>query len=186
MLVASINPSPGRYFNDPDAPVTSSPAEIQRYLSKIHGRGCAVFDVHGDLLKNIINHIPPERIKDVIHLDMANPYMNYRYNPLQKVSNEKKSLIVGGLLDAFYKLWKGAWGVRLEHILRYILLTLLKQPTSNLSDIPRIIHDIQFRGKYFKNIENNVYNHAVDKDISTLRVEVLNATVFFGIMHMSG
>ena len=37
MLVASMNPSPGGYFNDPDAPVTSSPAEMQRYLGKISG-----------------------------------------------------------------------------------------------------------------------------------------------------
>ncbi len=37
MLVASMNPSPGGYFNDPNAPVTSSPAEMQRYLSKISG-----------------------------------------------------------------------------------------------------------------------------------------------------
>jgi magnesium chelatase family protein len=37
MLVASMNPSPGGYFNDPDAPITTSPAEMQRYLSKISG-----------------------------------------------------------------------------------------------------------------------------------------------------
>jgi magnesium chelatase family protein len=37
MLVASMNPSPSGYFNDPDAPRTSSPAEMQRYLGKISG-----------------------------------------------------------------------------------------------------------------------------------------------------
>ena len=31
----------------------------------VHGRGCAIFDVHGDLLSNILTHIPAERIKDV-------------------------------------------------------------------------------------------------------------------------
>jgi magnesium chelatase family protein len=34
MLVASMNPSPSG-FNDPDSPQTSSPHEMQRYLSKI-------------------------------------------------------------------------------------------------------------------------------------------------------
>ena len=38
MLVASMNPSPSGYFNDPDAPMTSSPAEMQRYLSKLSQR----------------------------------------------------------------------------------------------------------------------------------------------------
>ncbi|ALM06950.1 magnesium chelatase [Sediminicola sp. YIK13] len=46
MLVASMNPSPSGYFNDPDAPVTSSPAEIQRYLSKVSGPLLDRIDIH--------------------------------------------------------------------------------------------------------------------------------------------
>jgi magnesium chelatase family protein len=46
MLVASMNPSPGGYFNDPNAPVTSSPAEMQRYLSKVSGPLLDRIDIH--------------------------------------------------------------------------------------------------------------------------------------------
>lgn len=113
----------------------------------LHNRGCAVFDVHGDLLQNIRNHIPQHRVKDVIHLDIADPHLSYRYNPIRKVSKEKQSLVVSGLLDSFQKLWKGAWGVKLEHILRYIILTLISQPKADLSDIPKIIHDGSFRDR---------------------------------------
>ncbi len=120
----------------------------------INGRGCAVFDVHGDLLKNVLGNIPENRIADVVHLDIASPLMVYRYNPLRKVSEEKRSLVAGGLLDAFHKLWRGAWGVKLEHILRYILVTLLSAPSADLGDIPRIIHDIGFRERCIGFVEN--------------------------------
>jgi len=46
MLVASMNPSPSGYFNDPDAPVQSSPAEMQRYLSKVSGPLLDRIDIH--------------------------------------------------------------------------------------------------------------------------------------------
>ncbi|WP_434036595.1 YifB family Mg chelatase-like AAA ATPase [Formosa sp. 4Alg 33] len=46
MLVASMNPSPSGYFNDPGSPVTSSPAEMQRYLGKISGPLLDRIDIH--------------------------------------------------------------------------------------------------------------------------------------------
>ena len=46
MLVASMNPSPGGYFNDPNAPIMSSPAEMQRYLSKVSGPLLDRIDIH--------------------------------------------------------------------------------------------------------------------------------------------
>ncbi|MFK5974794.1 MAG: YifB family Mg chelatase-like AAA ATPase [Flavobacteriaceae bacterium] len=46
MLVASMNPSPSGYFNDPDAPMTSSPAEMQRYLGKVSGPLLDRIDIH--------------------------------------------------------------------------------------------------------------------------------------------
>ena len=46
MLVASMNPSPSGFFNDPDSPQTSSPHEMTRYLSKISGPLLDRIDIH--------------------------------------------------------------------------------------------------------------------------------------------
>lgn len=59
MLVASMNPSPGGYFNDPDAPVTSSAADMQRYLSKISGPLLDRIDIHIE-----VTPVPFEKLSD--------------------------------------------------------------------------------------------------------------------------
>ena len=59
MLVASMNPSPGGYFNDPDAPVTTSPAEMQRYLGKISGPLLDRIDIHIE-----VTPVPFEKLSD--------------------------------------------------------------------------------------------------------------------------
>jgi len=59
MLVASMNPSPGGYFNDPDAPVSSSPAEMQRYLSKVSGPLLDRIDIHIE-----VTPVPFEKLSD--------------------------------------------------------------------------------------------------------------------------
>ncbi|WP_299224120.1 YifB family Mg chelatase-like AAA ATPase [uncultured Psychroserpens sp.] len=59
MLVASMNPSPGGYFNDPNAPVTSSPAEMQRYLSKISGPLLDRIDIHVE-----VTPVPFDKLSD--------------------------------------------------------------------------------------------------------------------------
>jgi len=46
MLVASMNPSPSGYFNDSKNSVSSSPNEMQRYLSKISGPLLDRIDIH--------------------------------------------------------------------------------------------------------------------------------------------
>ncbi|NER16372.1 YifB family Mg chelatase-like AAA ATPase [Spongiivirga citrea] len=59
MLVASMNPSPGGYFNDPDAPVMTSPAEMQRYLGKISGPLLDRIDIHIE-----VTPVPFEKLSD--------------------------------------------------------------------------------------------------------------------------
>lgn len=59
MLVASMNPSPSGFFNDPNAPLTSSPAEMQRYMGKISGPLLDRIDIHVE-----VNPVPFEKLTE--------------------------------------------------------------------------------------------------------------------------
>ncbi|MGK4567921.1 YifB family Mg chelatase-like AAA ATPase [Flavobacterium sp. 3HN19-14] len=61
MLVASMNPSPGGFFNDPNAPVTSSPNEMQRYLSKISVPLLDRIDIHIEVTPVPFDKLSEER-----------------------------------------------------------------------------------------------------------------------------
>jgi len=75
MLVASMNPSPGGYFNDPNAPVSSSPAEMQRYLSKISGPLLDRIDIHIE-----VTPVPFEKLTE---LQKAESSVNIRKRVIQ-------------------------------------------------------------------------------------------------------
>lgn len=77
MLVASMNPSPGGYFNDPNAPVTSSPAEMQRYLSKISGPLLDRIDIHIEVTPVPFDKLSDER-KGESSIDIRNRVMAAR------------------------------------------------------------------------------------------------------------
>jgi hypothetical protein len=59
------------------------------------------------------------------------------------------------MLDVFKKMWPEAWGVRMEHILRNVLMALLEQPNATLHDMLRIFSDNEFRKKTAKSLRND-------------------------------
>lgn len=118
------------------------------------GRGLCLLDPHGDLVSGIKNSIPPEREKDVLYFDIPDVTLKLKYNPFKRVSYEKRSLVASGIIDVFKKLWSDAWGVKLEHILRYAILTLLDQPQATIADIPKLLLDKSFRNSAIPAIKN--------------------------------
>ena len=118
------------------------------------GRGCCLLDPHGDLVEKIVKAIPDERKKDLIYFNITDPKLNLRYNPFKRVSIEKRSLVASGILDVFSKLWDRAWGVKLEHILRHAILTLLDQPEATIADITEILLKKDFRREALRYVKS--------------------------------
>lgn len=121
------------------------------------GNGFALIDPHGDLVARVAARVPASHRDRVIYLDATDPTQPYGYNPLRHVSEDRIALAASGMMDVFKKMWPDAWGVRMEHILRNVLMALLEQPDATLHDVLRIFTDDQFR----KRIANSLRNDTV-------------------------
>jgi len=98
-----------------------------------NGKGIAVFDPHGDLAESVINMIPKSRQADLVYFDIPNPNLKLGYNPLKRVSLEKRPLVASGLLEAFKKHFGAdAWG----------------------SDILKLLNNKDFRKNCLDSIQN--------------------------------
>ena len=118
-------------------------------------RGFAFVDVHGDASREINQKLKDRFLnRTIIYFDFTNSELEFGYNPLRSVSLSKRSLVASNILEIFQRNWKSAWGMKMEHILRMILLTLLDQPKAQLSDILKLLHEKSYREECLFHIQN--------------------------------
>ena len=120
------------------------------------GRGLAVVDPHGDFIENILDHIPKDRVDDVIVFNPADREHPIAFNILEKVDRDAKPLVASGVVGVFEKIYGHSWGPRLEHILRNTILALLDYPESTLLDVPKLLANQKFREDVVKHIQDPV------------------------------
>ena len=128
------------------------------------GAGLALIDPHGDLVDRIASQIPDWRQRDVVYLNAADPHQPFGYNPLRHVREDRIPLAASGFLEVFKKMWPDAWGVRMEHILRNVLLALLEQPDATMHHILRIFSDKKFRTAVAKSLKNATVKTFFEKE----------------------
>lgn len=118
-------------------------------------RGFAFLDVHGDASREIVQTLKDKYLdRKLVYLDVTNPQLDIGYNPLRYVSPSKRSLVASNILEIFQRQWKLAWGMKMEHILRMILLTLLDQPKAQLADVLKLLHENSYRQQCLPYIQN--------------------------------
>jgi type IV secretory pathway TraG/TraD family ATPase VirD4 len=119
------------------------------------GNGFALIDPHGDLVARVAARVSASHRDRVIYLNATDPTQPYGYNPLRHVSEDRIALAASGMMGVFKKMWPDAWGVRMEHILRNVLMALLEQPDATLHDVLRIFSDNEFRKRIAKSLRND-------------------------------
>ena len=63
------------------------------------GAGCALIDPHGDFVERVAARVPAHRKADIVYLNVTDPAQPYGYNPISRVSPERRSLVASGLME---------------------------------------------------------------------------------------
>jgi len=121
----------------------------------VGGHGACVIDPHSDVVQELFA-LAQETGRRCVYFDATDPALPMGYNPLRRVRDDRIPLAASGLLDTFRKLWPDAWGVRMEHVLRCSLYTLLERSGSTLPDILRLYADEDFRREVTSRVRNPV------------------------------
>lgn len=115
-------------------------------------RGLAFLDPHGDSSEKI--HATVKSNPRLIYWDVAENTRGIGYNPIRSVSPKRRPLLASGILEVFKKQWSDAWGVRMEHIFRNCILTLLDQPQATLADILNLFNSSTYRRQAVLRVKN--------------------------------
>ncbi len=121
-----------------------------------NGKGVGVLDPHGDLVDNVMQFVPKDRIKDVIYFDPADLNYPISFNPMEKVAEAQKMQVTIGFIQIFKKLFGSNWTDRLEHVLRYTVLALLDSENTTVLSILKMLTDKNYRQNIVSRIQDNV------------------------------
>lgn len=121
-----------------------------------YGKWLAIVDPHGDLIDEIMMHIPDSRKDDVIIFDPTDEAYPFCFNPLTVEPGESKQVLAKGFIDIFKKFFWANWNPKLEHVLRMLFLWLLDVPKSTVFDIIRALTDKDFRYMMIEHVQDDV------------------------------
>lgn len=105
------------------------------------GTGFAFIDPHGDAAEELARHLGNR----CLYWNVADPTCTLGYNPLRHVTPVYRPLVTSNLIEALKQQWHEAWGVRMEHLLRFAILALLEIPGTSIADILPLYLDRAYR-----------------------------------------
>ena len=111
----------------------------------ISNKWLCVIDPHGDLIDDIMQHVPSYRTNDVVLFDVADRDFPVWFNIFSYDFPEQKPLIASWVVTIFKKLYENSRWPRLEYILRNVILSILEYPNATLLDLVRMLTDKDFR-----------------------------------------
>lgn len=133
-------------------------------------RGFCLIDPHGDLADAVVKN-SQSLGRENIYWNVADPNCPYGYNPLAKVTDAHRPVMASGLIETLKKQWPEAWGVRMEHLLRFALLALLERENSSLEDIVPLFLDKEFRAEVLEDVSDEAVRQFWTVEFKALRYQ---------------
>jgi hypothetical protein len=121
-----------------------------------HGKGLCLLDPHGDVIEDILNFIPENRIEDVCVIDPADKDFPSSFNPLANVDADFKHQLTQGMIEVLEKQFGANWTPRLEHVFRFTTLALLDYPHATMRGMISMLTDRNYRQKVVEYIEDDM------------------------------
>lgn len=121
-----------------------------------YGQGVCVIDPHGELIDDILNFIPKERIEDVCLIDPGDIEYPSSFNPLSNIDPTFKHQLTQGLIEVLRKQFGANWTPRLEHVFRFTVLALLDYPHATMRGMISMLTDRNYRQKVVEYIEDDM------------------------------
>jgi hypothetical protein len=107
------------------------------------GRGLAVFDPKGDLVRDLLDRLPPGVAGRLVLIDpdekQAPPALN-----LFDLGADPEG-VADQLVGVMAKVWAQYWGPRTDDLARHAVLTLAHLPGATLADLPTLLADPVYR-----------------------------------------
>jgi hypothetical protein len=121
-----------------------------------YGQGLCIIDPHGELIDDILNFIPRERIEDVCVIDPGDIEFPASFNPLANIDPTFKHQLTQGLIEVLRKQFGANWTPRLEHVFRFTVLALLDYPHATMRGMISMLTDRNYRQKVVEYIEDDM------------------------------
>jgi hypothetical protein len=111
------------------------------------GRGVVVVDAKGDLVRDCLDRVPQNRIKDVVVLDPSDTQRPIGLN-LLAAEPSTQELVADHVVHVFHELFSRWWGPRTDDVFRAALLTLMRVPNMTLLEVPKLLTNKDFRRRF--------------------------------------
>ncbi|MEI7741107.1 MAG: type IV secretion system DNA-binding domain-containing protein [bacterium] len=121
-----------------------------------YGHGICVVDPSGDLVNDLIDFIPKERIGDVIVLNPSDHKNPVAWNPLSNIPVPERHHVVAGIVEVFSRLFGAQWNPRAEHLLRFALLALLDHSEASFVNLLTFIANAEYRTKVLEVVQDGM------------------------------